>query len=317
MRDDTLMERLGAVVKEHLPLPGGGETAARHKTLFAIAREDVSLAKLSEAHWDAVAILADAGRTPVPDALYAVWASEVAGKAIQVASFEGGFVLRGEKPFCSGLGLADRALVTAGEPVPSLFEVDLRANSSSLEANLDVWTVSAFASTHTGALAFHAVPVPEDGLVGSPGWYLQRPGFWHGACGPASCWAGGVAGLLDYALRSKRRDPHTLAHLGALSSNVWAMEALLAQAGAEIDQYPEDYAAAHRRALTLRHIVEQLGTDSLRRFARAYGPQPLSMNAPVARRYAEIDLFLRQAHGERDLQALGEALSSGTGNLHP
>jgi hypothetical protein len=64
------------------------------------------------------------------------------------------------------------------------------------------------------------------------------------------------------------------------------------------------------RALEVRHLVEQLCTDALRRFARALGPAPLAKNADVARRYKELDLFLRQSHAERDLEALGRALRS-------
>jgi hypothetical protein len=48
-----------------LPLPGGGETALRHQRLAAFGREDLTLARMVEAHNDAIAILAEAGRVPV------------------------------------------------------------------------------------------------------------------------------------------------------------------------------------------------------------------------------------------------------------
>ena len=35
--------------------------------------------------------------------------------------------------------------------------------------------------------------------MGTPGWYVERNGFWHGAVGPAACWAGRAAGLVDAA----------------------------------------------------------------------------------------------------------------------
>ena len=59
-----LRERLVAIVSQQLPLPGGGRTAERLSLIAETAREDLSLAKLAEAHWDAVAILAEAGRSP-------------------------------------------------------------------------------------------------------------------------------------------------------------------------------------------------------------------------------------------------------------
>ncbi|MGI4831023.1 MAG: acyl-CoA dehydrogenase, partial [Janthinobacterium lividum] len=105
-------------------------------------------------------------------------------------------------------------------------------------------------------------------------------------------------------------DPHTLAHLAAMHANVWAMRSLLQTAGEEIDAQPDDVLAAQRRALTVRHLIEQLATDLLRRFARAYGPVPLAMHEQTARRYQEVDLFLRQAHGERDLESLARLIQT-------
>ena len=84
MNAERLAERLKQIVVEQLPLPGAGNTAERHSRLMQIGREDLSLAKLAEAHWDAVAILAEAGRPPTRGALYAVWASEISGKALRL-----------------------------------------------------------------------------------------------------------------------------------------------------------------------------------------------------------------------------------------
>lgn len=305
MTQNELLARLAELRTEKLPVPGQGETAARHRRLAEVAREDVTLAKLAEAHWDAEAILAEDGREPVEGVLYGVWASEVPGQTLLLEQTETGYRLSGSKPFCSGLGLVDRVLVTAGN---RMAEVDLRLNAEQVSYDGSVWKTGAFVGTHTGSVTFTAAKVAADAVVGGPGWYVDRPGFWHGACGPAACWVGGVAGLVDAAVASKRRDPHTVAHLGALHANLWGMMALLEQAGREIDEAPADRAGAFTRALKLRHLVETLGSDSLRRFARAYGPQPLSMNAEVARRYQEVDLFLRQSHAERDLEALGRAL---------
>ena len=71
--------RFADVCRDELPGPGSGNTAERHRRIFAAGREDLSLAKLAEAHWDAVAILREAGHEPAAGARYAVWASEVPG----------------------------------------------------------------------------------------------------------------------------------------------------------------------------------------------------------------------------------------------
>ncbi len=123
----------------------------------------------------------------------------------------------------------------------------------------------------------------------------------------AACWAGGVAALIDFAMTSSREDPHTLAHLGAIHANLWMAKSCLETAGREreIDVEPENRVAAQIRALELRHVIDRACTDTLQRFARAYGPHPLSMNQDVSRRYHEAELYLRQSHGKRDLESLG------------
>jgi hypothetical protein len=310
MKAEVLRSRLADIISQTLPLPGSGHTADRHLILAETAREDVSLAKLAEAHWDAIAILAEAGRTAEPNTLYAVWASEIAGQAIRLERTGDRYQVTGNKPFCSGLGIVDRALITVGLPDQRLVEVDLRNNPDNFSVDLNIWKVDAFRKTQTGAITFQELQLSQDSLVGAPGWYLERPGFWHGACGPAACWAGAAAGLLDFALSSKRDGPHTLGHLGAMQASVWGMNALIRQAGEEIDAAPSDARAAQIRALQFRHLIEQMGADLLQRFARAYGPHPLSMNEEVARRYQETSLYMRQSHGERDLESLGHLIRS-------
>ena len=310
MTGEALKERLRRIVTQHLPLPAGGQTAERHRLLANTAREDVSLAKLAEAHWDAVAILAEAGRAAEPGMFYAVWASEIPGQALRLEQVGDCLRVTGSKPFCSGIGLVDRALVTVGIPEQVLLEVDLRRNPGATKADMESWKSNAFRATQTGELTFVDMPVDGNAQIGGPGWYVERSGFWHGACGPAACWAGGAAGLVDHALASKRNDPHTMAHLGAMQASLWGMFGLLNGAGREIDALPHDRRAAQARALKLRHLIEQMGTDILRRFARAYGPHPLSMNAEISRRYWEVDLYMRQSHGERDLEALGRLSQS-------
>ena len=317
MTTEDFDRRFSNIRDEALPFPAEGCTAERHIALFEIAREDVSLAKLAEAHWDALAILREAGREPEPGALYGVWASEVPGKPLEWSDG----LLSGTKSFCSGAGLIDRALVTVGSGTVGsgnvgsgnvgsdggrLLDVDLR--SGLVESDTSAWQVNAFRRTRTGAVTFHHLAVSAEAVVGESGFYLQRPGFWHGACGPAACWAGGAAGLLAFAHNSRREDAHTLAHLAAMHTGVWAMQALLRVAGDEIDRAPDDATAAHTRALKLRHAVDLLASDTLRHFARAYGPHPLAMDAEMSRRFQETEIFLRQSHAERDLEALAESL---------
>jgi hypothetical protein len=71
-------------------------------------------------------------------------------------------------------------------------------------------------------------------------------------------------------MQRSRADPHTLAHLGAMHASVWAMKSLLQSTGQEIDHNSSDVSRARFRARMVRHLVEVMSTDILRRSARAY-----------------------------------------------
>lgn len=293
-----------------LPLPGRGSTPERHKALAEFGRADLSLARLAEAHVDAVAILAEAGRQAQSDALYGVWASEIPDRPLLLEQDGTGLRLNGEKHFCTGAGLVDRALVTVSGNESLLIEVDLRTNRQSIFFDASSWITTAFADTRTALTKFQDVPVADADIIGPPRWYLDRPGFWHGACGPAACWAGGALGLVDYASRQSRADPHTLAHLGAMAAEAWGLSSYLELAGREIDADPCSAVTAQMRALKVRHLVERACTEIMQRTARAYGPRPLAFDRPISQRFRELELYIRQSHAEHDLESLGRSVKA-------
>ena len=305
MTSKEILEKLRSQLDQPLPLPGYGQTAQRHAKLWDAGLTDQSFARIAEAHWDAVAILAEGGLQPRPKMLYGVWASELPGQSLRLDTNAGAAAISGTKMFCSGAGLLDYALVTVGVPEKLLIEVDLRSSENTIRFDRSAWATSAFRETYTGSVTFTSHPTSSNAIIGRAGWYLDRPGFWHGALGPAACWAGGAEVLVQYAKANRRHDAHTLAHLGAMHASIWAMRSCLEVAANEIDKAPSDNAAAYIRALAVRHLIEQQCTDILRRFARAYGPFPLSMDENISQRYHELDLYLRQSHAERDLEALG------------
>ncbi len=298
-----VIERVRALaLGAEVAAPGRGRTAERHRFLFEVTRDDeVSVGRLLEAHLDAVAIIDEAGgQAPEPGVVYGVWASE-GGEPLRYD--DAAQTIDGPKRFASGVGLVDRALVTAvGEDeAPLLVDVSARGGPT-LELDASGWVAPALAATRTGTV--HARRHRADAVLGPPGWYLTRPGFWHGACGPASCWAGAAAGVVDAAERLVDDDPHRRAHLGAMVARRWQLAALLDAAGAEIDRDPLDVIVARRRAVALRHGVERGCADVLDHFAQATGPRPLVSDRTVSQRVADTHLYLRQFHAERDLVAL-------------
>ncbi|WP_158412461.1 hypothetical protein [Ilumatobacter nonamiensis] len=293
-----------------LPHPGGGATSDRHRALIELARTyPVGVARLAEAHCDAMSILAEAGCEPVGGALYGVWAS--AGSAAWDPATS---TISGTKPFCSGLGIVERALVTVVDDTGGQRLLDVAVDpTDSLELDTAVWATAALSDTATGDVHFAGHPVADHRIVGPSGWYLDRVGFWHGACGPAACWAGAAIGLVDAAERFDGSDPHRRAQTGALEASAWGLQALFDSAGLQIDASPRDRAAAEHRARSLRHLSERMCADVLDRFGRAFGPRPFTTEATVARRFADTHLYLRQHHGERELGEIGSRRSEHSG----
>lgn len=299
--------------KLDLPLPGHGQTAQRWQRLAQLTQTDITAGRLAEAHADAVAILAELqGPPPSPQQWWGVWAAE-SGEAVLTATRVGDkLLLDGTKVWCSGAGLCTHALVTArvsaGER--GLFAVDLNAHG--VRPLPSRWRHAGMAESDTRSVQFTATPAIP---VGSPGQYLSRPGFWHGAAGVAACWLGGaraVAAALYDRVKSGRADAHMSAHLGAVDAAVASADALLNAVAGEFDADRLNRTGrAELLARRARAAVENAVDETLNRTARALGPSPLCMDPVHSRRVADLSTYVRQSHAERDLERLG-VIAAGT-----
>jgi hypothetical protein len=175
-----------------------------------------------------------------------------------------------------------------------------------IKALPSTWWNAGMASSDTRPVQFTNAQAVA---VGDPGDYLNRPGFWHGAIGVAACWLGGarrVADPLYRCARSESADAYSLAHLGAVDAALAAGEAMLTTAAAQVDADPFDRAnTAQLLARRARAIVEHAADEAITRTGRALGPGPLCQDGRHAQRVADLSIYIRQSHAERDLAALG------------
>lgn len=283
---------LADAVRDPLPLPGHGDTAGRWRALARWGRADLVLARLAEGHTDALAILAEAGCVPVPGALYGVWAARSGGTGAQLR----GMRVCGLVRFCSGAHTLDRALVVAGDRI-----VDLDVRDPRVRPVEGTWDPVGMAASDSVDVEFAGVPA--DALVGPPGFYTGRPGFWWGGGGVAAVWLGGAAGIVDDVRGAAGDDPHRLAHLGALHTALATTDALLARTADAIDADP---AADHSTAVwTARAAAEQLARTVADRAPRLAGSTVLTRHDRLGARLADLGVYVRQHHAERDLAALG------------
>jgi hypothetical protein len=304
----SLDETVAALRLEPSPR-GGGRTAHNWSVLARAGADDLDTARLAEAHLDAATVLYELGSPPPTErSRWGVWAAEGPGGASLTAerNADGRWVLSGRKPWCSGaLGPCTHALVTArAGDERRLFAVEVGAPG--VRVREGEWQGvgmrrSAAATVEMDAVAVQAVGGPDD--------YLERTGFWHGAIGVAAAWCGGAFGVaapLYRAGRDERLDPHGLAHLGAVDAALVAARTLLERAAADVDPEPDEpIPVARRRALQARAVVETAVETAIRRTGRALGPAPLAVEGDHAQRVADLEVYVRQSHAERDLATLG------------
>jgi hypothetical protein len=143
--------------------------------------------------------------------------------------------------------------------------------------------------------------------VGEPGWYLKRSGFAWGGMGVAACWYGGARGLyrtLHDHVTTSSSDLLTL-HVGVVDVALHAAEATLDAAAQAIDAGHAAGRAGAVLALRVRSVVAEAAERVLHHVGHALGPAPMAFDEQHARRMADLGLYVRQHHGERDLAALG------------
>jgi hypothetical protein len=283
------------------------DSRQRWNPLIELARTDLCLARLVEAHLDAMTINAQLGGPAVqPGQYWAVWAAEPPDGRVSAEPDEHArWRLTGTKRWCSGADLCSHALITAHAPDGRrMFAINLA--DTAVRSTPGDWVATGMAEANTVDVELAEADAVE---VGRPEAYLDRPGFWHGAIGVACCWYGGAAGLaerLRAAAAGGKLDDHGLAHLGAVDSALHAARCALRAAAQDIDAgLLDDVSGAHACALRVRSTVEFAASDALNRVGRALGPGPLAQDAEHTKRAADLTVYIRQSHAERDLAELG------------
>lgn len=304
---------------DQLPLPGCGATLKRWQALAMVAAHNLSLAKLYEGHTDARAILAELDEPGAPVATtsgdaWGVWAADSAHARVTITPLADRAVrLDGTKCWCSGAQTVSHGLLTAWHADgrgPHLVRVAMHRPGVSVSAA--AWAAVGMAGSASVDVTFSEA---DAHLVGEVGDYLSRPGFWQGGAGIAACWYGGAMGLgaalhdtLAESLPAARGD-FRLAALGKVDLALHRTAALLRAAAQWIDGNPLGDASSV--ALRVRLAAEDCAKSVLDEAGRALGAAAFCRNARFARAAADLPVFVRQSHAERDFVALAERVIPG------
>jgi alkylation response protein AidB-like acyl-CoA dehydrogenase len=316
-----------------LPLPTQGDTLTLWESLASVGAVDLTVARVVEPHLDALSILREArrdGRICDEDwrqhssswsagRLWQVYAAEGAERVTATPRDDGTCLLNGTKSWCSLADRASHALVTAwvDDTRRGLFAVDLShpavgpPDDTGSGGQSTTWAARGLARVRSTAIRFDAMPAIP---IGEPLWYLTRPGFAWGGVGVAAIWYGAAVALAR-SLRSAggRREPDQVAlvHLGAADTALARARAVLAEAAEVADDdetSPEEAVLVSQRA---RQVVADTAEEVVARVGHALGPAPLTGDEDHARRVADLTVYVRQHHGERDLARQGEQVLAG------
>jgi len=297
------------------PHPGGGRTRETWEVLASAAAVDVAGARILEPHLDALSILGQARADGIgvdlaaigagPDASWGVFAAE--GARLEAHRTPQGWTLTGTKNWCSLAGYLSHALVTAwtGPDTRRLFAVPLRRPE--IDAHRGPWVSRGLSQIVSAAVDFRAAAAVP---VGDDGWYHSRPGFAWGGMGVAAVWWGAAAPLVRSVVDRARQDGAdqlATTFAGMTDAAFWSVRAVLAEAADAVDAgvggRDLKITAERVRAFTAAQVEAILATAD-----RALGPAPLTSDEKHARRVADLRIYLRQHHGERDLARLGRLL---------
>jgi hypothetical protein len=301
-----------------LPFPGSGGTLTRWQALSEVAAHDLSLVKLFEGHTDALATMDELGAAPQapPDATWGLWAAEAPGGRVLLddpdsrSRSSDRVRLHGRKCWCSGAAELSHALLTAWHTDgsgPYLVAVELA--QPGVRVTQDGWHAVGMSASASVDVSFDGAPARR---IGTAGDYLARPGFWQGACGIAACWLGGARALAetlrgDLHRHGKTGDtPFRWMALGQVDVALTQTAATLREAAAWIDANP--HADASTWALRTRLSAESAADKVLATVGHALGATPFCRDPAFARLAADLPVFIRQSHAERDQVALAERI---------
>ncbi|HJH24632.1 MAG TPA: acyl-CoA dehydrogenase [Paenalcaligenes hominis] len=301
-----LLDVLGSC--QDLPLPGSGHTLARWRRLADVAALDLVCAKLFESHTDALAILAELGQTHLieDEGLWAVWCAEPPSHRVHLnasPTFSDGVSIHGTKAWCSGANEVSHALISCWDENNKHFLVAVDMDQPGVIVTTDGWQAVGMGATESVDVIFDYAEAQQ---VSSADQYIQRPGFLHGAAGIAACWYGAAASIAHYLIQHVQQRPddvHAQAHLGVIDIALAQAASLLRVAAHAIDHSPTS--PCEREVWRARLAVEAAVETVLQRVPRALGAGPLCKQAHLANQMADLPVFLRQSHAERDLAAHG------------
>lgn len=310
--DLAALRKAGLLAEVTAACMPGQDWPRGHELLTETGRANLSLGRLVEGHVNAARLIALYGdarqrRTYLDrDLLLAVWGADDAKNPAEMVQNGGRPVLGGGKSFCSGLGLAQAAIITAPAPCgrPQLLIIDA---TDGARHNLQGWQVSGMRATASGDISLQGMTAER---LGHPGDQLIEPHFEGGIWRYLALHSGGLRALARECA-SLRASPNASdlqkAHLARLAiasgtASLWSRRA--AQAA---EQTPPDPRAVPI-VLLAREAVEQACQAGIGHAERLIGTAAFRSGTRIDLIRRDLAFFLRQADLDGKLLRAAEAI---------
>ncbi len=287
---------------------GIGATGAEalYRLLYRLGDASLAIARLFEAHVNALQLILRYGEPAQAEAaaaavraghLFALWVTDPAAGGAALEADGAGFRLRGGKAFCSGAGVATRAIITAATPAgPRLLLVEAGAQLRVVPSAI---RLGGMRGAITGSVDFTGMEVPRAAIIGAVDDYLREPVFSAGAWRGSAAALGALRSLLDIhrdelCRRGRGQDPHQRARFGQLviaheTARLWTGQAALR---ACLEDTPPDAIIAYVNAARL--AVETACLDGMRLTQRSLGISAFLDRHPAERICRDLAVYLRQ-----------------------
>ena len=282
---------------------GAAGAEALFRLLVRLGDASLAVARLYEAHLNALQLILRYGRPGQAAAaaadvaaghLFALWVTDPpAGGAVLTGAAQ----LQGMKAFCSGAGVATRAVITAETPEGAQMLV-VKAGPELLVQPSAI-RLGGMRGAITGSVEFAGMALGAEAVLGAPADYLREPLFSAGAWRGSAAALGALHALLEIfrgELKERRRDAdlHQRARFGQLviaheTARLWAQQAARR---ACLEDAPAAAIIAYVNAARL--AVEAACLDGMRLVQRGLGLSAFVGQHPAERICRDLAVYLRQ-----------------------
>ncbi|NJC08662.1 acyl-CoA dehydrogenase family protein [Polymorphobacter fuscus] len=298
------------------PVHMGGSALGSREDSIAVLRDVLTMlgnasqavGRLYEGHVNAIilatrhggeAILAELAAEARAGRLSGVWNAEPQA-GLRLSRCDNGWQIDGQKIYCSGAGTIRRPVVTAareaGAP-PLMLVPDM--TTPGVTVDLSAWRAAGMHGSMTGSVAFRAVVVPDDAVLGSEGTYYQAPAFAAGAWRVLAVQLGALQRVIKlhaaFLRRSGReREPVLRSRFADAAADAELARLLVVAAAAHAEDRSAAPADAENYVNMARTAFERLALGIIAATRRNVGLSSFVAPNPIDRVLRDLETYLRQ-----------------------